>query len=54
VGVKQSRDLVAKLGEAKVDYEYIEQEGGDHHLSLESHRLEFFTLMQAFLSKRLN
>jgi dipeptidyl aminopeptidase/acylaminoacyl peptidase len=53
VAVKQSRDLVAKLDTTKVDYEYVEQEGGDHHLSLESHRLEFFRLMQAFLSKYL-
>lgn len=53
VAVKQSRDLVAKLATTRVRYEYVEQEGGDHHLSLESHRLEFFTLMQAFLSKYL-
>lgn len=54
VAVKQSRDLVAKLASTRVHYEYVEQEGGDHHLSLESHRLEFFTLMQAFLSKYLD
>ncbi len=53
VAVKQSRDLVKKLAAAKADYRYVEQEGGDHHLSLESHRLEFFRLMTAFLKKHL-
>jgi len=33
---------------------YIEQTNGNHHLSLESHRIEFFEAMDEFLAKHLS
>ena len=53
VAVKQSRDLVAKLEKTGAEYQYLELEGGDHFLSLENHRIEFFSQMDAFLSENL-
>ncbi|MEM7016888.1 MAG: S9 family peptidase, partial [Pseudomonadota bacterium] len=54
VPINQSRNFVKKLEGRQVDYQYIEQTGGDHHLSLEEHRLEFFTALDKFLNKHLS
>ena len=53
VPVRQSRDLVDELKDSKIDYQYIEQEGGDHHLSLEEHRIAFFSALGEFLDRHL-
>lgn len=55
VAVKQSRKLVEKLksSKSKIDYRYVEQTGGDHFLSLESHRLQYFQLLDEFLGTYL-
>jgi hypothetical protein len=34
-------------------YRYIEQEGGDHYLSRQSHRTAFFEELEAFLAEHL-
>ena len=49
VFIEQSRTLVDKLREADKPHIYIEQTNGDHHFSLQSHRLEFLTAMDEFL-----
>jgi len=53
VMIEQSQDFVKALEKAGKDYIYIEQENGNHHLSLESHRIEFFEAMDEFLTKHL-
>lgn len=53
VMIEQSRDLVAALEKAGKPYRYIEQTNGDHFLSLQSHRIEFFRAMDEFLQKHL-
>jgi dipeptidyl aminopeptidase/acylaminoacyl peptidase len=54
VMIEQSREFVAALEKAGKDYTYIEQANGNHHLSLESHRIEFFEAMDKFLQKHLS
>ena len=54
VMVEQSRDFVAALIKSDKPHRYIEQANGDHHLSIQSHRLELFEAMDTFLSKHLN
>ncbi len=53
VKVEQSREFVAALKKAGKDVTYIEQRNGNHHLSLEHHRVEFFEAMDEFLNKHL-
>ena len=53
VMIEQSRELVAALKAAEKDFRYIELANGDHHLSLQSHRTEFFSAMDAFLAEHL-
>lgn len=53
VPVEQSQDMAAALRSAGKPYRYIEQEGGDHHLSRQAHRVEFFRAMEAFLDEHL-
>ncbi len=53
VMIEQSRDLVAALEAADKPVRYIEQPGGDHHLSLQSHRREFLSSLEAFLGEHL-
>lgn len=53
VPVEQSQDMAKALKRAGKPYRYIEQEGGDHHLSQYPHRLEFFTALEAFLDQHL-
>lgn len=44
-------EALEKNGKA---YRYIEQAGGDHHLSRQSHRTEFFEAMDEFLATHLD
>ena len=45
--------MAKALKRAGKPYRYIEQEGGDHHLSQYAHRLEFFKALEAFLDRHL-
>jgi dipeptidyl aminopeptidase/acylaminoacyl peptidase len=47
----QSKTMASALSRAGKPYQFIELEGGDHHLSRYRHRLEFFQAMEAFLAK---
>lgn len=53
VPVEQSADMAKALKRAGKSHRYIEQEGGDHHLSRYEHRLEFFKALEAFLDEHL-
>ncbi|MET0335959.1 MAG: S9 family peptidase [Rhizobacter sp.] len=53
VPVEQSETMVSALKRAGKRYRYIEQEGGDHHLSRYEHRLQFFKALEAFLDENL-
>lgn len=53
VPVEQSSDMAKALRRAGKPHQYIEQEGGDHHLSRNSHRLEFFEALERFLDAQL-
>jgi len=53
VMIEQSRDLVKALEAAGKDYQYVEQAGGDHFLSVQSQRSEFFAALGAFLETHL-
>lgn len=53
VMIEQSRDLVAALDAAGKAYRYIEQAGGDHFLSVQSQRQEFFSALGPFLREHL-
>ena len=53
VPVEQSQDMAKALKRAGKPYRYIEQEGGDHHLTQYPHRLEFFKALEAFLDQHL-
>jgi dipeptidyl aminopeptidase/acylaminoacyl peptidase len=53
VPVEQSRDMASALESAGKPFTYLEQEGGDHHLSRYEHRLQFFKAMEVFLDQNL-
>ena len=53
VYVNQSRSLAEALKEAGKDYKYFEQENGDHNLSLENNRRQFFKEMDLFLTAHI-
>ncbi len=53
VMIEQSRRLAGALERAGKDHLYIEQAHGDHYLSIQSHRLEFFEAMDRFLAAHL-
>lgn len=53
VPVAQSEDMAKALRRAGKRVRYIEQDGGDHSLSRNSHRLEFFKALEAFLEENL-
>jgi dipeptidyl aminopeptidase/acylaminoacyl peptidase len=53
VPVAQSQDMAKALRSAGKKFKYIEQEGGDHHLSSNAQRLEFFKAMEGFLAENL-
>lgn len=54
VMIEQSHKLVAELQTLGKKYTYIEQPNGDHHFSLQSHRLQYLTALDEFLAKHLN
>ncbi|MEM7020047.1 MAG: prolyl oligopeptidase family serine peptidase, partial [Pseudomonadota bacterium] len=49
IPIQQSRALAEQMQNHQTAYEYIEQAGGDHYLSLESHRIVFFEALGRFL-----
>jgi acetyl esterase/lipase len=51
VPIKQSRLMVARLKAAGKTYRYVEQPGGDHHLSSEADRVQFLKELEAFLTQ---
>jgi len=51
VPVKQSRLMVSRLKAAGKTYRYVEQPGGDHHLSSEADRVQFLKELEAFLKQ---
>lgn len=53
VPVEQSETMARALRNAGKSHRYIEQEGGDHHLSRYEHRLEFFKALESFLDEHL-
>ena len=53
VTIEHSQKLAAALEKAGKDFRYIEQRNGNHHLSLQSHRREFFLAMDAFLNQHI-
>jgi dipeptidyl aminopeptidase/acylaminoacyl peptidase len=53
VRVKQSRQFAAALAEHGKTFRYVEQDNGDHFLSLASQREEFFAEMGRFLVEHL-
>ncbi len=53
VPVEQSRDMANALRRAGKTYRYIEQEAGDHQLSSNAQRLQFFQAMESFLDENL-
>ena len=54
VQVSQSRRMAKALERADKDVVYIEQPGGDHHLSTNQQRLEALSAMETFLAEHLN
>jgi len=53
VPVKHSRWMADALRDAHKEVRYIEQEGGDHHLSHQAFRSQWFEELGAFLAKHL-
>ncbi|MDF0490845.1 S9 family peptidase [Sphingomonas sp. H39-1-10] len=51
VPVKQSRLMVSRLKAAGKTYRYVEQPGGDHHLSSEADRVQFLKELETFLKQ---
>ena len=53
VVIEHSREFTKALAAAGKDLRYIEQPNGNHHLSLQSHRREFFLAMDEFLDQHI-
>jgi dienelactone hydrolase len=53
VPVAQSEDMASALRRAGKTYRYIEQRGGDHFLSRQADRLQFFLALETFLDQYL-
>ena len=53
VQIKQGRSMHRALTRAEKEHTYIEQEGGNHNLSEQVHRVQFFREMEAFLATHL-
>jgi len=53
VDVEHSDRMADALKNNNKEYEYLLLEGGDHHLSQQTHRILFFTRLDAFLAKYL-
>jgi dipeptidyl aminopeptidase/acylaminoacyl peptidase len=54
VRVRHSQKMHRALEKRGKDVSYLEFDGGDHFLSNEQHRLQFFKAMEAFLEANLN
>ena len=54
VDVEQSRDMAEELKDAGKSVKYVELDAGDHYLSIQRNRREFFKEMDAFLSQYLD
>lgn len=54
VDINQGRNLNSALESEDKNFIYLEQEGGDHFLSNQKHRIEFFKMMDDFLAKYLS
>ena len=53
VHIEQSRDFVEELEDEGKQFRYVEFEYGDHHLSIQQNRVEFFQELDAFLRQYL-
>jgi dienelactone hydrolase len=53
VRVHHGRAMHRALQEAKKRHRYVEQQGGDHHLTSQGQRLELFREMETFLAEHL-
>lgn len=53
VDISQARNLISALDSEDKNFIYIEQKGGDHFLSNQADRVEFFKAMDKFLEKHL-
>lgn len=53
VNVNQSRRLIDKFEDAGVDYKYVEFERGNHHLSIQHNRTQFFEELNSFFQMHL-
>lgn len=53
VPFSQSEDMAAALKKSRKPFQFIELEGGDHHLSRYEHRLRLFEEMERFLAVNL-
>jgi dipeptidyl aminopeptidase/acylaminoacyl peptidase len=49
----QATLMTEALEKAGKPFRFVRQEGGDHHLSVYAHRLEFFTELERFLATNL-
>jgi dipeptidyl aminopeptidase/acylaminoacyl peptidase len=54
VRIQHGRKMYEELEESGKDVTYLEFEDGDHYLSNEVHRLQFFKAMDSFLDSNLN
>ncbi|MEZ5559254.1 MAG: prolyl oligopeptidase family serine peptidase [Pseudomonadales bacterium] len=54
VDINQGRSMYHALQAAGAEVRYVEQDGGDHFLSREAHRLQLFREMEAFLERHLH
>lgn len=53
VPFEQGADMADALKSAGKRYRFIKQEDGDHHLSHQAHRTQFFREMEAFLAENI-
>ena len=53
VPFEQGEDMAEALKRAGKRYRFIKQEDGDHHLSHQAHRTQFFREMEAFLAENI-
>lgn len=53
VPFEQGEDMASALKSAGKRYRFIKQEEGDHHLSHQAHRTQFFREMEAFLAENI-
>ena len=54
VNVRQSRMFVEEMEDENKDVTYLELPNGDHYLSIQRNRHDFFNALDTFLKKHLN